>query len=55
MEETQIKQIIEHKLFTGLLFWTRDARSFSWSALALSAIFWPEKLSVLCSCWFMDC
>ena len=41
--------------FMGLHSWTHAARSFSWSASALSAISWPEKLSVLYSCWFTDC
>ncbi|MFR8542862.1 MAG: hypothetical protein ACLVD8_26215 [Enterocloster sp.] len=39
MEEAQIKQIIERQPLHGVALLTHAARSFSWSALALSAIF----------------
>ena len=53
MEEAKIKQIIERQPLHGSAL--LDPRYFFWSALVLSVIFWPEKLSVSRSCWFMGC
>ena len=55
MEEAKIKQIIERQPYMALRSSTHAARYFFWSALVLSVIFWPEKLSVSRSCWFMGC
>ena len=55
MEEAQIKQIIERQPLHGSALLDHAARYFFWSALVLSVIFWPEKLSVSRSCWFMGC
>lgn len=55
MEEAQIKQIIERQPLHGSALLDPRCKILLWSALVLSVIFWPEKLSVSRSCWFMGC